>query len=210
VAVLRAVAGIEKKRSILVGLEKEVVARHEVRFGFRVWGGLAVLWGSGGGGLRECGVTCRDFILVAPFCRLIHFPFFRLACADHLRTDLTPYLNPLTDNQISPPHPTPTTLTTPQPKTPNPPTPQPPPHPHQVGHALVGTAVARLLPTSPEVEKLSIIPRTGGALGFTYSPSKTEDRALLFDREIRGQLVIHWVAGGRARGMGARSVMRKL
>lgn len=30
-AVLRSVAGIEKKRSILQGLEKEVVARHEVR-----------------------------------------------------------------------------------------------------------------------------------------------------------------------------------
>jgi cell division protease FtsH len=29
-AVLRSVAGIEKKRSILQGLEKEVVARHEV------------------------------------------------------------------------------------------------------------------------------------------------------------------------------------
>lgn len=30
-AVLRSVAGIEKKRSILQGMEKEVVARHEVR-----------------------------------------------------------------------------------------------------------------------------------------------------------------------------------
>jgi hypothetical protein len=49
--------------------------------------------------------------------------------------------------------------------------------------------VSRLLPGSPEVERLSIIPRTGGALGFTYSPPKAEDRALLFDREIRGQLV---------------------
>lgn len=29
-AVLRSVAGIEKKRSILQGLEKQVVARHEV------------------------------------------------------------------------------------------------------------------------------------------------------------------------------------
>ncbi|GBF89670.1 ATP-dependent zinc metalloprotease FTSH, chloroplastic-like [Raphidocelis subcapitata] len=94
VAVLRAVAGIEKKRSILAGMEKEVVARHEV------------------------------------------------------------------------------------------------------GHALVGTAVARLLPGSPEVEKLSIIPRTGGALGFTYSPPRAEDRALLFDSEIRGQLAM--LMGGRA------------
>ena len=30
-AVLRSVAGVEKKRSILRGVEKEVVARHEVR-----------------------------------------------------------------------------------------------------------------------------------------------------------------------------------
>lgn len=35
-AVLRSVAGIEKKRSILQGIEKEVVARHEVRGGFAV------------------------------------------------------------------------------------------------------------------------------------------------------------------------------
>ncbi|GFH30881.1 ATP-dependent zinc metalloprotease FTSH 9, chloroplastic [Haematococcus lacustris] len=36
----------------------------------------------------------------------------------------------------------------------------------------------------------------GGALGFTYMPPKTEDRALLFDSEIRGQLVV--LMGGRA------------
>lgn len=36
VAVLRAVAGIEKKRSILAGQEKEVVARHEVSGRFKV------------------------------------------------------------------------------------------------------------------------------------------------------------------------------
>lgn len=48
---------------------------------------------------------------------------------------------------------------------------------HEVGHALVSTAVARLLPaTAGAVEKLSIIPRSGGALGFTYIPPKTEDR----------------------------------
>jgi cell division protease FtsH len=52
-----------------------------------------------------------------------------------------------------------------------------------VGHALVSTAIARLLPVAAaEVEKLSIIPRSGGALGFTYIPPKTEDRALMFDR----------------------------
>jgi cell division protease FtsH len=61
----------------------------------------------------------------------------------------------------------------------------------------VSTAVSRLLPAaSASVQKLSIIPRTGGALGFTYIPPNTEDRALLFDAEIRGQLAM--LLGGRA------------
>lgn len=67
---------------------------------------------------------------------------------------------------------------------------------HEVGHALVSTAVAKLLPGSAAVAKLSIIPRTGGALGFTYIPPNTEDRALMFDSEIRGQLAM--LMGGRA------------
>lgn len=66
----------------------------------------------------------------------------------------------------------------------------------QVGHALVSTAVAKLLPGSASVQKLSIIPRTGGALGFTYIPPNTEDRALMFDSEIKGQLAM--LMGGRA------------
>ena len=102
--------------------------------------------------------------------------------------------------------------------------------------------MAALLPGfANQAEKLSIIPRTGGALGFTYIPPKTEDRwaagyqrqpgrrkragqclqaaadywtpqpavlltsaafnnrhrrALMFDREIRGQLAM--LMGGRA------------
>lgn len=48
----------------------------------------------------------------------------------------------------------------------------------------------------PAVEKLSIIPRSGGALGFTYTPPKSEDRALMYDCEIRGQLAT--LMGGRA------------
>ena len=48
---------------------------------------------------------------------------------------------------------------------------------HEVGHALVASAVAALLPgTQGLVERLSIIPRSGGALGFTYIPQLTEDR----------------------------------
>lgn len=52
---------------------------------------------------------------------------------------------------------------------------------HEVGHAVVQTAVASLLPGSqPRVEQLSIMARTGGALGFTYTPPQGEERSLLF------------------------------
>ncbi|KAF3439547.1 hypothetical protein FNV43_RR17825 [Rhamnella rubrinervis] len=68
---------------------------------------------------------------------------------------------------------------------------------HEAGHAVVGTAVANLLPGGqPRVEKLSILPRSGGALGFTYTPPTNEDRYLLFVDELRGRLVT--LLGGRA------------
>ncbi|CAN0854722.1 ATP-dependent zinc metalloprotease FTSH 7, chloroplastic [Linum grandiflorum] len=67
---------------------------------------------------------------------------------------------------------------------------------HEAGHAVVGTAVASLLPGQPRVEKLSILPRTGGALGFTYTPPTNEDRHLLFIDELQGRLVT--LLGGRA------------
>ncbi|MED6151091.1 ATP-dependent zinc metalloprotease FTSH 9, chloroplastic [Stylosanthes scabra] len=67
---------------------------------------------------------------------------------------------------------------------------------HEAGHAVVGTAVANLLPGQPRVEKLSILPRSGGALGFTYTPPTNEDRYLLFIDELRGRLVT--LLGGRA------------
>ncbi|XVF46688.1 hypothetical protein PTKIN_Ptkin03bG0047800 [Pterospermum kingtungense] len=67
---------------------------------------------------------------------------------------------------------------------------------HEVGHAVVGTAVANLLPGQPRVEKLSILPRSGGALGFTYIPPTKEDRYLLFIDELHGRLVT--LLGGRA------------
>ncbi|XP_073062080.1 ATP-dependent zinc metalloprotease FTSH 9, chloroplastic-like [Primulina eburnea] len=67
---------------------------------------------------------------------------------------------------------------------------------HEAGHAVVGTAVANLLPGQPRVEKLSILPRSGGALGFTYTPPANEDRYLLFVDELRGRLVT--LLGGRA------------
>ncbi|KAI3772247.1 hypothetical protein L6452_03429 [Arctium lappa] len=67
---------------------------------------------------------------------------------------------------------------------------------HEAGHAVVGTAVSKLLSGQPRVEKLSILPRSGGALGFTYTPPTTEDRYLLFVDELRGRLVT--LLGGRA------------
>ncbi|GLJ42199.1 hypothetical protein SUGI_0873700 [Cryptomeria japonica] len=67
---------------------------------------------------------------------------------------------------------------------------------HEAGHAVVGTAVANLLPGQSRVEKLSILPRSGGALGFTYIPPGSEDRYLLFVDELRGRLVT--LLGGRA------------
>ncbi|XWS71600.1 hypothetical protein CRYUN_Cryun03dG0151800 [Craigia yunnanensis] len=67
---------------------------------------------------------------------------------------------------------------------------------HEAGHAVVGMAVANLLPGQPRVEKLSILPRSGGALGFTYIPPTNEDRYLLFIDELHGRLVT--LLGGRA------------
>ncbi|KAE8688697.1 ATP-dependent zinc metalloprotease FTSH 7 [Hibiscus syriacus] len=45
-------------------------------------------------------------------------------------------------------------------------------------------------------KKLSILPRSGGALGYTYIPPTNEDRYLLFIDELRGHLVT--LLGGRA------------
>lgn len=45
-------------------------------------------------------------------------------------------------------------------------------------------------------QKLSILPRSGGALGFTYTPPTSEDRYLLFIDELHGRLVT--LLGGRA------------
>lgn len=53
-----------------------------------------------------------------------------------------------------------------------------------------------LMLTSVCHQKLSILPRSGGALGFTYTPPTSEDRYLLFIDELRGRLVT--LLGGRA------------
>jgi cell division protease FtsH len=67
---------------------------------------------------------------------------------------------------------------------------------HEAGHAILGTAVSNLIPNlASEVEKLSIVPRSSGALGFTYIPPN-DDRALMFETELRGRLAM--LMGGRA------------
>lgn len=70
---------------------------------------------------------------------------------------------------------------------------------HEAGHAIVSTAAAILVPAVGRVQRLSIVPRSGGALGFTYSTpdgENGEDRVLMFENEIRGQLAV--LMGGRA------------
>ena len=72
---------------------------------------------------------------------------------------------------------------------------------HEAGHALVGTAVADLLPpgTAPRAQMLSIVARSNGALGFAYTPPPTQqegERVLLFADELRGRLAV--LMAGRA------------
>ncbi len=62
---------------------------------------------------------------------------------------------------------------------------------HEVGHALIGA----LMPGAGSVEKISIVPRGVGALGYTLQLPE-EDRFLLIEDEIRGRIVS--LLGGRA------------
>jgi len=55
---------------------------------------------------------------------------------------------------------------------------------HEVGHALV----AALMPGAGNVEKISIVPRGMGALGYTLQLPE-EDRFLMTEAEIRGRIV---------------------
>ncbi|MEB3219465.1 MAG: ATP-dependent zinc metalloprotease FtsH [Nostocales cyanobacterium 94392] len=54
---------------------------------------------------------------------------------------------------------------------------------HESGHAIVGALV------SGEVEKISIVPRGSGALGYTLQLPQ-EDRFLMLEDEIRGRITI--------------------
>ncbi|MDX2214223.1 MAG: ATP-dependent zinc metalloprotease FtsH4 [Oculatellaceae cyanobacterium bins.114] len=62
---------------------------------------------------------------------------------------------------------------------------------HEVGHALVGS----IMPGSNKVEKISIVPRGMAALGYTLQ-LPTEDRFLLSETELRGQIAT--MLGGRS------------
>jgi cell division protease FtsH len=62
---------------------------------------------------------------------------------------------------------------------------------HEIGHALV----ARALPGSDPVHKVSIIPRGIGALGYTIQ-RPTEDRFLMSSEELKSKMTV--LLGGRA------------
>ena len=62
---------------------------------------------------------------------------------------------------------------------------------HEMGHAMV----ARALPGSDPVHKVSIIPRGIGALGYTIQ-RPTEDRFLMSSRELEDKMTV--LLGGRA------------
>ncbi|PSB09328.1 cell division protein FtsH [Pleurocapsa sp. CCALA 161] len=62
---------------------------------------------------------------------------------------------------------------------------------HEVGHAIVGS----LMPGTDRVEKISIVPRGIGALGYTLHLPE-EDRFLMMEDEIRGRIAT--LLGGRA------------
>ena len=62
---------------------------------------------------------------------------------------------------------------------------------HEVGHAIVGT----LMPGTDKVEKISIVPRGIGALGYTLQLPE-EDRFLMIEDEIRGRIAT--LLGGRS------------
>ncbi|WP_088239892.1 ATP-dependent zinc metalloprotease FtsH [Calothrix rhizosoleniae] len=62
---------------------------------------------------------------------------------------------------------------------------------HEVGHAIIGA----LMPGAGKVEKISIVPRGIGALGYTIQMPE-EDRFLMVEDEIRGRIAT--LLGGRS------------
>jgi cell division protease FtsH len=62
---------------------------------------------------------------------------------------------------------------------------------HEVGHAIVGSQ----MPGADKVEKISIVPRGVGALGYTLQLPE-EDRFLMSEDELRGRIAT--LLGGRS------------
>ncbi len=62
---------------------------------------------------------------------------------------------------------------------------------HEVGHAII----AALMPGAGKVEKISVVPRSVGALGYTLQLPE-EDRFLMIEDEIRGRIAT--LLGGRS------------
>lgn len=62
---------------------------------------------------------------------------------------------------------------------------------HEVGHAII----AALMPGAGKVEKISVVPRGMGALGYTIQMPE-EDRFLMVEDEIRGRIAT--LLGGRS------------
>ncbi|MFB2645554.1 ATP-dependent zinc metalloprotease FtsH [Raphidiopsis sp. BLCC-F218] len=62
---------------------------------------------------------------------------------------------------------------------------------HEVGHAIIGG----LMPGAGKVEKISVVPRGVGALGYTIQMPE-EDRFLMVEDEIRGRIAT--LLGGRS------------
>jgi cell division protease FtsH len=62
---------------------------------------------------------------------------------------------------------------------------------HEVGHAIIGG----LMPGAGKVEKISVVPRGVGALGYTIQMPE-EDRFLMIEDEIRGRIAT--LLGGRS------------
>ncbi|BAZ28412.1 FtsH peptidase [Cylindrospermum sp. NIES-4074] len=62
---------------------------------------------------------------------------------------------------------------------------------HEVGHAII----AALMPGAGKVEKISVVPRGVGALGYTIQMPE-EDRFLMVEDEIRGRIAT--LLGGRS------------
>lgn len=62
---------------------------------------------------------------------------------------------------------------------------------HEVGHAIIGA----LMPGAGKVEKISVVPRGVGALGYTIQMPE-EDRFLMLEDEIRGRIAT--LLGGRS------------